>query len=112
MVIEAIVERLCEACPIFLAAVTSPSCVYLSTVISVRAEHFHKSHDLLIYILCTGPDVWPLEFPQCSGARQSPINLEADDMYRLVVSNRLRWHGYRTRPRSLTLTNNRHTSTR
>ncbi|PNF35599.1 hypothetical protein B7P43_G02400 [Cryptotermes secundus] len=59
--------------------------------------------------LDVGPDVWPLEYPQCSGARQSPINLEADDMYRLVVSKQLRWHGYRTRPHSLTLTNNRHT---
>jgi Eukaryotic-type carbonic anhydrase. len=54
--------------------------------------------------------VWPLEYPQCSGARQSPINLQSDDMYRLVVPEQLRWHGYWDRPRNLTLTNNGHTS--
>jgi hypothetical protein len=56
-----------------------------------------------------GPDVWPLDYPECSGERQSPIDLEVDDMYRLEVSDQLRWHGYRTRPQDLTLTNNRHT---
>jgi carbonic anhydrase len=57
-----------------------------------------------------GPDVWPLEYPECSGARQSPINLESDGMYRLVVPEKLHWHGYWARPHNLTLTNNGHTS--
>ncbi|PSN55760.1 hypothetical protein C0J52_04811 [Blattella germanica] len=55
------------------------------------------------------PDVWPLDYPACSGVRQSPINLESDDMYRLVVPQQLRWQGYWARPRNLTLTNNGHT---
>jgi len=61
-------------------------------------------------LYCLGPDMWPLEYPQCSGARQSPINLESDDMYRLVLPEQLRWHGYWDQPRNLTLTNNGHTS--
>jgi hypothetical protein len=65
---------------------------------------------MVMNMYCVGPDVWPLEYPQCSGARQSPINLESDDMYHVVVSEQLSWHGYWDRPLNLTLTNTGHTS--
>ncbi|KAJ9583190.1 hypothetical protein L9F63_022461, partial [Diploptera punctata] len=55
------------------------------------------------------PDIWPLDFPSCSGPRQSPINLESESMFRLVVPGPLRWKGYWNLPQNQTLINNGHT---
>jgi hypothetical protein len=96
-----------RVCPVVVAHKRthnySTSCVLIYPLlrITVRAQH----------VSCVGPDVWPLEYPECSRKRQSPIDLEVDDMYLLEMSDQLRWQGYRTRPQDLTLTNNRHTST-
>ncbi|XP_069687668.1 carbonic anhydrase 2-like [Periplaneta americana] len=71
--------------------------------------HPHRGGKHFGYSRHNGPDVWPLDYPQCGGSKQSPINLESNDMYRLVVPEQLQWHGYWTRPRNLTLVNNGHT---
>ncbi|KAJ4428165.1 hypothetical protein ANN_24180 [Periplaneta americana] len=72
-------------------------------------HHVTVVFQIAILTPLTCPDVWPLDYPQCGGSKQSPINLESNDMYRLVVPEQLQWHGYWTRPRNLTLVNNGHT---
>nr|CAD7599452.1 unnamed protein product [Timema genevievae] len=61
------------------------------------------------YSFHDGPDVWPLDYPECGGYRQSPINLESKTMFHLSGSKPLRWKNYWTYPVNMTLSNNGHT---
>ncbi|OXU26834.1 hypothetical protein TSAR_011935 [Trichomalopsis sarcophagae] len=57
----------------------------------------------------TQPDDWLADFPICSGSRQSPINIELQDV-KMMESKRppLGRYGYDTRPKKMTITNNGH----
>ncbi|KAK7865753.1 hypothetical protein R5R35_002084 [Gryllus longicercus] len=60
------------------------------------------------YSAFNGPDTWTLEWPECAGGRQSPIDLRSDDMLRLRTTSPLRWDGY-WRPVNMSMTNTGHT---
>ena len=69
-------------------------------------EDSHENHKSFDY---TNPDDWSEDYPECGGSRQSPINIDIQDVKMMEnKSQPLGGSGYDTQPLSMTITNNGH----
>ncbi|KAG7155749.1 Carbonic anhydrase 14-like 1 [Homarus americanus] len=55
-----------------------------------------------------GPEHWKDMYPECGGERQSPVNVDTEDVVGEEPWPEFQWHHFKTVPKMMTLTNTGH----
>ncbi|KAG7155750.1 carbonic anhydrase 2-like [Homarus americanus] len=75
----------------------------VAVVVAGHADWSYSGND-------NGPEHWKDMYPECGGERQSPVNVDTEDVVGEEPWPEFQWHHFKTVPKMMTLTNTGHSA--